>query len=86
MFVSSNEYFAASSLIYLHGDNIEDSEKQYWVSDTSFETIIPSIKKNFFHPRMMDFVNKLEISGQKYQTNENVRDENYKGKLLFSMK
>ena len=34
---------------------------------------------------MMDSVNKLESSGQTYQTNENVRDENYKGKLLFLM-
>ena len=45
-----------------------------------------SIKKNFFHQSMVDFVNKLELSDQEYQTNGTVRDENYKGKLLFPMK
>ena len=35
---------------------------------------------------MADFLNKLEISDQKYQTNGNVRDENSKGKILFLMK
>ena len=35
---------------------------------------------------MVDFVNKLESSDQKYQTNGNVRDENYNGKFLFTIK
>ena len=35
---------------------------------------------------MVDFVNKRERSDQQYQTNGNLRDENYKGKFLFSMK
>ena len=35
---------------------------------------------------MADFLNKLEISDQKYQTNGNVRDENSKGKILFLIK
>ena len=35
---------------------------------------------------MVNFVNKLELSDQKYQTNGNVRDENYNRKLLFPMK
>ena len=35
---------------------------------------------------MVDFVNKLELSDQKYQTNGNVIYENYKGKFLFPMK
>ena len=35
---------------------------------------------------MMNFVNKLYLSYQKYKTNGNVRDENYKGELLFPMK
>ena len=35
---------------------------------------------------MVDFVNKLELSGQKYQTNTIVRNENYNGKFLFPMK
>ena len=32
---------------------------------------------------MVDFLNKLELIDQKYHTNGNVRDENYKGKFLF---
>ena len=35
---------------------------------------------------MVDFVNKIELSYQKYHTNGNVRDKNYEGKLLFPMK
>ena len=35
---------------------------------------------------MVDFVNKLDTSDQNYQTNENVRDENYNRKFLFPMK
>ena len=34
---------------------------------------------------MVDFVDKLELSDQEYHTNVNVRDEHYKGKLLFPM-
>ena len=35
---------------------------------------------------MVDILNQLKLSVQKYQTNENVRDKNYKGKFLFTMK
>ena len=35
---------------------------------------------------MMNFVNKLELGDLKYQTNGNLRYENYKGKFLFPMK
>ena len=35
---------------------------------------------------MMNFVNKVESSDQKYQNNGNIRDEHYKGKFLFPMK
>ena len=35
---------------------------------------------------MVDFVNKPELSDQKYQTNGNLRDKNYNGKFLFTMK
>ena len=35
---------------------------------------------------MMGFVNKIELSYKKYQINGSVRDENYKGELLFTMK
>ena len=34
----------------------------------------------------MNIFNKLELSGQKYYTNENLIDEHYKEKLLFSMR
>ena len=34
---------------------------------------------------MVDFVNIIELSDQKYQTNGNVRDENYKVRFLFTM-
>ena len=32
---------------------------------------------------MVGFVNKLDFSDQKYQTNGNLRDENYNGNFLF---
>ena len=35
---------------------------------------------------MVDFLNKLELSDQKYQTNGIVRYENYGRKFLFTMK
>ena len=76
--ISINEYFAAASLLTLHGNNIEYSDKQDIFPNTEFEAIITSVKKNFFHQRMMNFVNKIELSDQKYQTNGNVRNENYK--------
>ena len=34
---------------------------------------------------MVDFVNKIKLSYQKYQNNGTVTDKNYKGKLLFAM-
>ena len=46
--------------------------------------MIPSIQKYFFDQLMMDFVNKLKLSDQTYQTNGNVRNGNYKGKFLFA--
>ena len=46
--VGSNKYVADTSLLTLHGENIEDSDKQDIVSNTSFEAIIPSIKNYFF--------------------------------------
>ena len=85
MVVSSNEDVGSVSLLSLHGDNIEYDEKQDIVLNKYFEAIIPSIKRNLFRPPMVNFVNKLELSDQKYQTNGNVRDENYQGKLLFTM-
>ena len=42
--------------------NIEDYDKQDIVTNKKFEAIISSIKKNLFHQRMVDFVNKLELS------------------------
>ena len=34
----------------------------------------------------MDIVNEIELIDQKHQTNGNIRDENYKGKFLFTIK
>ena len=86
MVVSSNEYVASASLIYLHVNTIGDFDKQYIVTNIELEAIIASIKNNIFHQRMVGFFNKLELSYQKYQTNGTLRDDNYKGKLLFPMK
>ena len=73
-------------MIALHYDIIEDSHKQEIVTNIEFDAIIPSTTNNFFHQSMVDFVNKLELSDQKYENNSNVGDEKHKGKLLFSMK
>ena len=43
--------------------------------------MVPSIKNYLFHQRMVDFVNKLNLSDQKYHTNGNLRDKNHKRKL-----
>ena len=51
-----------------------------------FEAIITSIKKNFFHHRIFDFVKKLQVSNYNYQTNVTVRDANSEETLLFPMK
>ena len=79
-------YFEAASLISLHVNNIEDYDKKDIVSNTECEAIIPSIWKGLFHQRMMNFVNNIDLSYQKHQADINIRDENYKGKLLFPMK
>ena len=57
--VISNEDDASKSLLYLHGENIEYNKKKDIVSNIEFEAIIISVKNNFFHKRMMDFMNKL---------------------------
>ena len=68
------------------GGKIQESEKQDIVTNIEFEAIVTSIKKYFFHQRMVDFVNKLELSDRKYQTIINLRDTNYKDKFLFPIK
>ena len=73
-------------MLTFYGDNIEESDKQYMVTNIEFEAISPSIKKYFSHQCMVYFVNKLELSYQKYHTNGNLRDENYTGKFLFPIK
>ena len=70
--VGINEDVAATSLLYLHSNNVEYYDKQDIVSNISFEVIITSITKYFFCQRMIYFVNKLYLSYQKYQTNVNV--------------
>ena len=61
-------------------------KKQDIVTNIEFETIISSIKKDLFNQRMVGFVNKIDLSDKKYQSNGIVRDDIYKGKLLFPMK
>ena len=65
MVVGSNADVEAASLIYLHGKKTEYSYKQDIVSNMEFETIIPSIKKYFFHQCMVNFVNKIDLSDKK---------------------
>ena len=60
--VISNEDVADVSLLSLHGENIEDSDKQDIVTNIKLEAIIPSYKRNFFHKLMVDFLNKIESS------------------------
>ena len=61
-FVRSNEDVAGELLLYLHGDKIEYYEKQDTVTNIIFVSIIPSVKNNFFHRRMVGFVNKPDLS------------------------
>ena len=53
------------------------------VSNIYFEAVFPTRKKSFFHQRIIKLVNELSLNDHKYQTNETVRYENYKGKFLF---
>ena len=46
--VGSNEHVTASSLLTLHGSNIEDYKKQYIVTNIEFEGISTSIKSASF--------------------------------------
>ena len=55
LYVSSNEDIAYASLLTFHGDNIEESYKQDIVTNIEFESILPSIKKYYFHHHMVDF-------------------------------
>ena len=86
MNVVGNEYVVASSLITLHGENIEEYYKEDIVKNIEFESIVSSTKKYFFHQRMVDFVNKLELSDQKYQTDGNITDGNNNRRFLFPVK
>ena len=83
--VVSNEYVAAVSLINFQRDNIEYSDKQEIVTNIEFEAKVLLIKKYILHHPMVDLINKLELIDQKYQTNVNVRYDNYKENFLFSM-
>ena len=65
-------------MLTLYDEKIEESDKQDIVTNIEFEAMVPSIKRYFFHKHMVDFLNKTELSDQKYQTNGNVRGENYK--------
>ena len=71
--LSINEDVTSASFIFLHDDNIEDSEKEEIVTNIELEAIIPSIKKNFSHQRMVDFMYNLELRDQKCDTKVIVR-------------
>ena len=83
MVVVNNEDVAAASFLTLYGNNIEDYVKHDIFTNMGFEAIVPSIKNYFFHQHVIDFVNKLELSDQKYHTNGSIMDENYNRKFLF---
>ena len=65
MAVRSDEDVASASLLNLHGDKFEEYDKQEIVTNIEFEAIVPSINKYFFNQRMVDFVNKWELSDKK---------------------
>ena len=75
--VGRNEDVAAASFFTLYEDNIEEYDKQDIVTNIEFYAIVPSIRKYFFNQRMVGFLNKIELSDKKYQTNGNERDERY---------
>ena len=72
--IGSNEDFAASELLTFHVNNIEESEIHDIVTNIKCEAILPSIRKHFFHQRIIGFWNKLELSDKKYQINGIVMD------------
>ena len=84
--IISNEDVSAASLLCFNRDKIEDSYRQDIVSNIIFESIITSIKNNFFNQRTMNTVNKIDLSDQKYQTNGIIIYKSYKVKFLFLMK
>ena len=53
--VRINEDVAEMSMLSLHGENNEKSEKQDIVTNIEFEAIFSSIKRYFFHQIMIDF-------------------------------
>ena len=70
MNVGSNEYVAAEALLTSHGDNIEEYDKQDIVTNIEFKSRAHSIKRPLFHQRMVDFVNKIELSDKKIRLME----------------
>ena len=74
LIVPINEYVTVASLIDLHGNYNEDSENYDMVTKHIFWIHSSFNKKNFFCHCVVDFVNKIEFSGQKYQTNGTVID------------
>ena len=44
------------------------------------------LQEKIFHQSMIEFINRLYLNDQKYQTNRTVTYENYKGKFVFPMK
>ena len=53
--VGINWNVETASFLIFYGNNIEDSDKQSKVSNTKNEARITSIKRYFFHQRMIHF-------------------------------
>ena len=81
---SRDKYFAAASLIYLHGKQWKTRTRGY-----SYKYRIWSHcyfnKEYLFHQHMIDFGEQTIVQRPKNQTNGTVGDESYKGKFLFTM-
>ena len=56
------------------------------VTDIGSEAISPGIKRKLFYHLRIGFVNRLKLKNQKYQSNGNRREENYKGNFSFPTK
>ena len=81
-----NEYVSAASFISLNGGNYRESEQHDMVANIDFESVVTARKMNFFHQKMIYFVNRLESKDHKYKKNGTIRKGNYEQKFLFSVR
>ena len=81
--INNNDAFL--SLFLFHDIKYWKTDKNWIVSIKYSEATITARKINFFNRHMIDFVNILELKDHKYQSNVTLYEENYTGKLLFSI-